>query len=161
MLGHEGKRPPNTFFRWLDEDGMGANDDDGDGLPRNSNVYEFNKVTKFKKHAGTEENQVLNRHQKSLALCENLVYTYAPTGEWALELCAGSGSFTCAALRASMNVVAVDNDKRQVTGLKERIISCLQENPNDECAIAEEEAGEKEEREEGEEVEEGEEGDED
>lgn len=137
--GSEKTRPSRVFFKWFQ--------DPEESKPANSNVYEFNKVTKPFKYDGDNLNEVLNDCQKPLALCENLVASLCIHGTWALDLCAGSGSFAVAALRASLNVVAVDKSKRQCMGMESRFINCLTEDANAECAIPDDVLEEEEEEE--------------
>ena len=116
MPGAEATRPPDLFFKWLEE---------SDSVRvMNSNVYEFDTVFKFQKYG----KEVLNDCQKPLYLAERLVYTYGGnSGTWVLDLCAGSGTFTVAALRRSMHCCAVDISERMCQGIKQRILECLTE----------------------------------
>ena len=150
--GVDGKRPATMFFKWdLEEkqpakekddeaeDDEDEDDDDEDepvqdegrGCP-NSNVFEFNKVTKL--ITGNNRNPV-NVCQKPLALCQQLVYRFCIQGDWCLELCAGSASFSAACLRMSKNVVALDIDMRQQFEGMARLNACLHENVDLECGV--------------------------
>jgi DNA modification methylase len=103
------------------------------GTPWNTNVHEYNKVTRFFKYHGETANEILNPAQKSLALCEDLVDIYGKGAAWGLDLCAGSGTFMMAGLRAGLNMIAVDDNQRQVLGMAKRVSACLKENVDQEC----------------------------
>ena len=91
----------------------------------------------------------VNVHQKPLMLVEYFIGRYCHNADWVLELCAGSGSFTAAALRGGKNVVSLDIDPRQVREAQTRMVECLMEDRDLEVGIkpAAEEAEEAEEAE--------------
>ena len=95
---------------------------------RNGNVWTYDKVNTLFKF----REETVCEYQKPLHLMNYLLYTYGYKGDWALDLCAGSGSFAAACLRYSYNVIAVEKDEERCAGIEARLATCLTENEDNE-----------------------------
>ena len=95
---------------------------------RNGNVWTYDKVNTLFKF----RDETVCEYQKPLHLLNHLIYTYGHNGDWALDLCAGSGSFAAACLRYSCNVIAVEKDEERCAGIEARLSTCLTENEDNE-----------------------------
>ena len=71
-----------TFYRWGEAT--------AEEPCRNPNVWTYDKVNSLFKF----REETLCEYQKPLHLMNYLIYTYGYKGDWALDLCAGSG-FLC------------------------------------------------------------------
>ena len=140
--GSVGMRPHTMFFDWdageqaadLDDEGnpIEGTDRASDQSCKNSNVFEFNKVTKLM--IGSN-GKVINVWQKPLALCEYWIARYCIGGDWVLELCAGSASFSAAAIRLNKNAITADIDARQAREAEARLERCLYEDLDNEVGL--------------------------
>ena len=104
------------------------------GTQDNSNVYEYNKVTRPFRYLGEQGNDVLNPCQKPLSLVQWLIEIYGKDAACILDLCSGSGSFAMGALRLGKDAIAIDIDQHQVNGMLQRVTKTLDENEDKECA---------------------------
>jgi hypothetical protein len=73
------------------------------------------------KKSVTQLGEIVNPYQKPVALCEYFVKHFSYKGEWVVDLCAGTGSTTCAALLCGRHCVAIELSSSQAQYIKERV----------------------------------------
>ena len=91
-------------------------------------MWTYDKVNSLFKF----QEETLCEYQKPLHLMNYLIYVYGHKGDWALDLCDGSGSFAAACLRYSFNVTAVEKNQERCVGIEARLASCLTEDDDTE-----------------------------
>ena len=105
------------------------------GKARNPNMLIFEKPTVLKKC----ETKPISKFQKPLAMMEYIHRVYGRNTEWTLEICAGSGTFSVAALQAGKNAVCVEKDKWICKALQNRLYGAFHETHLDEVPREDEE----------------------
>jgi hypothetical protein len=118
LIGYHNNEPalPNTkrvneFFNFKK-----VNPDNDNEVPRQMNVFEFEKVTKLF-HASSGDKSVVNVDQKPLALLQHVYSTFnGKAGDTVLDLGCGSASASHAAILMGMHAMALDNNPVQVRG---------------------------------------------
>ena len=98
--------------------------------PNRTNVFERPGVCKKFKHTGADIQGVINPYQKPQLLMMDLIDLLSMTGEWVMDLFAGTGTTTVSALKRGRNVVAMECDPLQVRFIEQRV-TALKELPDE------------------------------
>jgi hypothetical protein len=80
-------------------------------------------ISGSKKVQRSDSKKPLNPCQKPSILAETLCRRHCSKGQWAIVLCAGQGGEVVGCLNAGLNVMAVEIDEEQLTGLHATLLA--------------------------------------
>ncbi|MCO5601655.1 hypothetical protein L7F22_055778 [Adiantum nelumboides] len=98
--------------------------------PNRTNIFERPRVCKKFKHTGAYVQGVINPYQKPQLLMMYLIDLLSMSGEWIMDLFAGTVTTTISALKRGRNVIAVECDPLQVKIIEQRVTT-LKELPDE------------------------------
>ena len=107
--------------------------DNGITVPPNQQRWKATEVGNT-----SADSKVVNPCQDSLRLCRFLVRTFSKPGDFVVDMCSGSGTYSVAALLERRHALAFDTDPRQKHGFMTRLLNIqkLVDKEQEKCAAA-------------------------